>query len=247
MERWGVDYEVVALERDNDVYEPAFVENVSDIASLPSFLEWHSGIVFKNLNADWKPIYVRDDKPVMIQRSFGRGTVIIATDSYFVSNEAMLFDRQADLLAYLIGASPEVVFDEAHLGVTESPGVATLARRYRLHGVVASLAAIAVLFIWKMSMPLFPRQSAQKPDSYITGKDAGAGMINLLRRSVPPADLLETCFTEWKKGAGRSGAYSASRIQQAEDVFKLEMSTSAKQRDPVTAYRAISRILQQIK
>src|SRR5262249_22813332 len=35
LERWGVDYEVVALERENDVYVPAFVDSVSDTAPLP--------------------------------------------------------------------------------------------------------------------------------------------------------------------------------------------------------------------
>jgi hypothetical protein len=169
---------------------------------------------------------------------------VIATDSYFVSNEAMLFDRHADLLAFFIGPNRNIIFDEAHLGVTESPGIATLLRRYRLHWVIASLVLVAILFIWKMSIPLMPARVAEQDRNYIAGKDTGSGIVNLLRRGIPAGNLLETCFNEWKKSAAQTGGYSPARIAQAEAAFRSQTSGAAKDADVVDAYRTISRALQ---
>lgn len=242
---WGVNYDFVDLKAVDDKYESVTVQNVSGLP-LPQALEWHSGIVFRKLHPEWKPLYIRDRRePVMIQRQFGRGTVILSTDSYFLSNEAMLSYRHPDLLAFLIGSSRNIVFDEAHLGTTENPGVVSLIRRYRLHGLAASLIAIAVLYIWKMSLPLVPASSIEKPPEFVAGKGAPAAMINLLRRGIPPADMLETCFNEWKKSLSSSSAYARARIERAEAAFIAERSRTMKQRDAVKAYRTISQILEQ--
>jgi hypothetical protein len=242
-DKWGLDFEVKTLTRVDDKYEPDPVFNVSALP-VPKTLDWHSGIVFKNLSYDWNPIYMSGASPVMIQRGFGRGMVVIATDSYFVSNEAMLFDRHADLLAFFIGPNRNIIFDEAHLGVTESPGIATLLRRYRLHWVIASLVLVAILFIWKMSIPLMPARVAEQDRNYIAGKDTGSGIVNLLRRGIPAGNLLETCFNEWKKSAAQTGGYSPARIAQAEAAFRSQTSGAAKDADVVDAYRTISRALQ---
>jgi Domain of unknown function (DUF4350) len=245
-DRWQADYEFVdlAVPQYRRAYESALAHNVSGLP-LPATVAWHSGIVFKNLGPDWKPIYVREGKPVMIERTIGRGSIVIATDSFFLSNEALLLDRHTDLLMFLIGPNRNVVFDEAHLGITETPGMATLMRRYRLYWVGASLILLAILFIWKMSTPLMPLGEAEKVDDYIAGKDTSAGIVNLLRRSIPPGELLATCFSEWKKSAARAGAYSSSRIQQAETAFEKEkLGAASKQEDTVRLYREISRILQ---
>ena len=86
----------------------------------------------------------------------------MATDSYFVSNEAMAKDRHADLLAWLIGPDKNVVFDEAHFGIVETSGVAVLMRKYRLHGLAAGLMLLAGLFIWKNSTSLVPPLTDEK-------------------------------------------------------------------------------------
>ena len=44
---------------------------------------------------------------------------------------------------------PLVVFDEEHNGLRDNPGIASLARKYRLHGVIAGLILLAGLFVWK--------------------------------------------------------------------------------------------------
>ena len=242
-ERWGVDFRMIDLKKDDDgVYLPATVRNESGLP-LPQSLDWHSGIVFTGLNQAWKTIYARGTDPVVIERSFGPGSVVIATDSYFLSNEAMRKDRHADLLAWLVGADRNVVFDEAHLGITEAPGVATLMRKYSLHGFLAGVIILAGLFIWMNSVSLLPPDAGEHAQHYVAGKDAAAGFDNLLRRNIPTRDLLATCFNEWKKSVAQTGKYSSDRIRQAEAAFEAENSRAEKDRDPVKAYQTIYEIL----
>ncbi len=243
-DRWGLGFGLIGLSKDeNDVYKQARVFNRTDLP-LPHTLEWHSGIVITNLDKAWQKIYTRGANAVVVERTFGHGTVVIATDSYFLSNEAMLKDRHADFLAWLVGPSRTVVFDEAHLGVTDTSGVAGLMRKYRLFWVVGALILLAGLFIWKNSLSLVPPHEAEKRHEYITGKESAGGFVNLLRRNIPPANLLPTCFAEWKKSAARSGKYSTARIQQAEITFQIETSLEPALRNPVQAYRAVSATLE---
>jgi hypothetical protein len=170
---------------------------------------------------------------------------VVATDSYFLSNEALQNDRHPDLLAWLIGPNRIVVFDEAHLGVVEQPGVAALMQRYRLHWFLAALFLLAGLFVWKNATSFAPARAAEASEAYIAGRDASSGFVNLLRRNIPTRDILATCFMEWKKTASTAsyGRYSAVRLQQAEAAFAIENSKAAKEKDPVAAYRAIAGIL----
>ncbi len=241
-ERWGFGTGFKKLDQGADAYEPARVTNQTDLL-LPHILNWHSGTVFTNLDSAWRVIYARGTQAVLIERKFGKGSVVMATDSYLVSNEAMEKDRHADLLAWLVGTSKNVVFDEAHFGVVETSGVATLMRKYRLHGLAAGLLLLAGLFIWKNASSLVPPHADQDRQGYIAGKDAAAGFVNLLRRGIAPRDLLPVCFAEWKKSAGPAGQYSASRRQLAEAVLQAENALPPKDRHPLVAYQKICFIL----
>jgi hypothetical protein len=101
-ELWGMNFEVMDLKADGDTFVPEVVQHAGGL-SLPPDLTWHSGIVLTDLDPAWKPIYSRGVAPVLIERAFGEGTVVIATDSYFLSNEAMLKDREPGLLTWFIG------------------------------------------------------------------------------------------------------------------------------------------------
>ena len=238
-ERWGFGMDFIKLKAADNVYEPARVANKTDLP-LPRTLNWHSGLVFTNLDGAWRVIYARGTNAVLIERHFGKGSVVMATDSYFVSNEAMARDRHADLLAWLVGTNQNAFFDEAHLGVVETSGVAMLMRKYRLHGLAAGLLLLAGLFIWKNASSLVPPYTEQERQGYIAGKDSAAGFVNLLRRSIARRDLLMVCFAEWEKSAGQC---SAARRQQASAAFQAENSLPPKDRNPIATYQKICSIL----
>src|SRR5215469_15613534 len=221
---WNFDTEVLKLEQDGDRYLPATVFRKADLR-LPDTVQWHSGIVFTRPGHEWQVVYSRGTNAVVIERKFGAGSVVMATDSYFISNEAMSKDRHADLLAWFIGGNKNVVFDEAHLGIVETSGVAALMRKYRLEGLAGGLILLAVLFIWKNSTSLVPPMGDGKPEQFVTGKGSAAGFVNLLRRSVARRDILATCFAEWKKSAAPRGKNVTSRSREAEAIFNAETTS----------------------
>jgi hypothetical protein len=209
---------------------------------LPPSLDWHSGQIFTNVNPAWRVIYARGSDPVMIERQFGRGSVVFSTDSYFVSNEAMEKDRHADLLAWLVGPNGRVVFDEAHLGIVEKPGIATLVRKYKLHGFVAALLFLAALFIWKNSAPLAPPFVDRDTADFVIGKDSASGFVNLLRRNVPYGEVLHVCLAEWRKSR-LDKKFSSARLARAQGVIDAENALPPRERNPVRTYRAICQAL----
>jgi hypothetical protein len=240
--RWNLKPEVIDLKTGVDgVYRPVTATNNS-IAALPPFVDWHSGIVFKDLDPAWKAIYSRNEFPVVIERSIGRGSVVIATDSYLLSNEAMLGDRHADLLAWFVGPNHNLLFDEAHLGVAENAGVATLMRRYHLQWFVAALVLLSTLFIWKNAVSLVPPRANTTDENYIRGRDSFAGFVNLLRRSIPASKILATSYAEWKKTGPQTARYSTARLNRAQEAFDEE-TTRTRDRNAVRAYRTIAQIL----
>ncbi|HLH54382.1 MAG TPA: hypothetical protein VKY92_12280, partial [Verrucomicrobiae bacterium] len=243
-ERWGVEIGFKALpEGDGGKYEPVSVRRTEELA-LPPELDWHSGLFFTNLNSAWLPIYSRGTQPVVIERYFGKGSVVLMTDCFFLSNEAMIGqERHADLLAWIVGPVRTVFFDEAHLGLTETSGVVSLMRKYRLHGLLAGIAVLVGLFIWKYSASFTPRVDEAQEANEIAGKEASAGFVNLLRRNIAPGNILKVCFDEWTNTFARRGSVSITRVDQAQAVFAAEASLPRSAQDPVRAYREIRRVL----
>ncbi len=240
-EKWGfaLAHHPVKL-GDKGVFEPARVTTLLP-ATLPDSMSWHTAMVFTNLSFDWKVIYARGTDPVMIERRLGSGTIVLATDSFFVSNEALQKERQSKVLAWLVGANRDVIFDEAHLGVMENPGVASLARRYRLHGGAAVLLLIAGLFVWKNAASFVPAPREPGESGHVRGRESASGFINLLRRSVGEDQLLQTCLNEWHKSRQLDRRASPRKLEKIRAT--VEAFNTAPKPDPVETYQAISRIL----
>jgi hypothetical protein len=243
-EEWGFGLDYIPLPRQRMTLLPVKAVRVIP-ADVPAELSWHSALVFTNLDSSWRVVYARDSRPVMIERMVGAGTIVLATDSFFVSNEAMRSERSPALLSWLPGRSREIVFDETHLGVIERAGVAVLARRYRLHGTVLALIGLALLFIWKNSMSFVPRPSDSATATPVLGRESAAGFQSLLRRSLPPGELLQACLDEWHKAAALDPRASAARRARMRTV--VEAHNAAEKPNLVDTYREIARLLNQKK
>jgi hypothetical protein len=151
----------------------------------------------------------------------------------------MLKDRHADFLAWLVGPVGNIFFDESHFGIVEEPGIATLIRKYRLYGMAVGLMLLAALFIWKNSVSFVPLESEAVELPYVAGRDAATGFVNLLRRNIPPRDILKVCFTEWTRSLQQTGIHSLSRVDAAQTVFEAESARPVLERNSVRAYRDI--------
>lgn len=224
-------------------------------------LAWHSGLYFENLDPEWQVLYRWRGEAVLIERPYGKGTIVLASDSYLFSNEAMLKERHAALLARLIGPNSSVVFDEYHLGINEDTGVATLGRRYHLQWLLGAMALLALLFMWKNSTSLVPISAAgQSPArSAVEGKSADEGLVNLLRRSMSPSEILDVCLQEYRLTAAKGNADAKDvqkKLEQVEELLAEHRKGGEKagkskrlQRsaDVVKIYRRIVEILAQKK
>jgi hypothetical protein len=187
---------------------------------------------------EWRVIaWEEDGTPIAAERPLGNGSLILLTDSYALTNEALLRDRDTELLAALIGNNGTVLFDEYHLGVVRSQGVVNLARQYRLHSFAAGLLLIAVLFIWRNATSFLPRIAESGDGDEVSGHAASSGLTNLLGRAVSKSDLLTVCVAEWKRSLGR-------RVPEEEHARAKQVAESAKaSKEPAVSYREIAQLL----
>ncbi len=169
----------------------------------------------------------------MLERSLGRGSVVLATDSFFASNEGLFSDRRPELLAWVLGGARRVVFDETHLGVAEPGGVAALARRYRLGGLIGGLILLAALYVWRTAVPFAPSAASRSPREG-EGREAWAGLAALLRRGLPERRLLVSCVEAWRRSFG---------LRLPPEVVAEVERLAAESTEPVTGYAAIQHSL----
>jgi hypothetical protein len=250
-EKWGFDYTYKNLDT-NDAGKVKFPDArlVAANYKLPVSFAIHTALCFTNLTNGWVTIYQRGTNlPVIVQRKLGSGSVVLVADSYPFSNEAMFKDRRSKFLAWALGSGRDAIFDEAHLGVVEQPGIASLMRRYRLHGLIFGLLLVAGLFIWKNSLSLVPPpgKSETEAGAFIRGRDSAAGFVNLLRRGISPSELINVCFAEWKKSSARQAAVSPEQRRDAEQIVQQQAAQEPRQRRPVESYRRIAEILKRRK
>jgi hypothetical protein len=201
-------------------------------------LSWHTGLHFRDLAPEWRTLYQCEGQPVIIERSYGRGSIILLADAFAFSNEALRDERHSALLARVFSGPPRIVFDEEHHGVTDQPGIIQLALKYRLQGVIAALALIAALFVWKSTARFLPRDAASGGTVFVAGRDAAQGFDDLLTRAVPPRELLAVSVAEWRRAFPHHPGFA-----EVERLVAAEQARPKRARDPVAAYRAIVRLL----
>jgi hypothetical protein len=242
-DRWGFAFETSRLPKAEKTIGEDRARKLAGPEALPAVLSWHSALFFDKADENWAAIYRRDKHAVIIERRWNKGSIVLCSDSYFLSNEAMRNERHPQLIAWLVGPSATVIFDEVHLGTQEKLGVMSLIRRYRLEGVLLVILIVASLFVWKNSNSLTPKRDSVSGE-YLqsgAGKDSAAALVNLLRRSVPPKALLSVCAEEW----GRSTKVKSERQTRIQAVIDREQALPARERKPVEAYRTICGILKE--
>ena len=247
-DRWGFKLRERRMPRpgggERAVLRVTKVAEDGGAATLPAAVSWYSPGYFDGLEESWKAIYARDDSPVLIERKYpGGGSIVLASDPYFLSNEALRTERETALLTWLLTRQPEVIFDETHLGTVEPSFIMGLILRYRLHGVLAVFALLAALYIWKNASSLTPRIEAAEADAPLRtqlGKDASAAMVHLLRRTVPADKLLGVCFAEWRHTAPKDPGTTRSANEMAR---LLQQETGGNAEAVRMRYRELCEIL----
>ena len=189
----------------------------------------------------WQLLASKGNRPMIMQRTLGKGSVILCTDRYFLSNEALWKDPKPRFLAWLIGDAKKVIFDETHFGgmIGDADGVMTLARRYRMHGLFLGGILLFALYIWRNAFSLVPSSPEDDLGHWradaVAGQSSASGLEGLLRRGVKFSELLPRCFTVWSGTRAAASTVPAPRRAQAEAL--LADPTALK--TPVSTYQRI--------
>ncbi|MGJ8639114.1 MAG: DUF4350 domain-containing protein [Opitutaceae bacterium] len=220
-------------------------------AGLPELLPWREGGVLSELSEDWVPLYMIEEEVVMAERAVKRGRVVVMTDDYLFSNEALLKHRYPELLTWVMGDQREVIFDETHLGVMESTGIAILMRRYGLGGFFLGFAVFVGLVVWRGMAPLLPAHVGRSKGNVILAEHSiEAGLSDLVRRSVAVSDLPVEAFRQWKLSFLRNDAdraYYASEVSEAETVVAEYVALPSRKRKPTETHLKIQSIINRKK
>lgn len=206
---------------DDDATPPEVFAYRTIFSGVELNVPWKSALYFVRLERDWSPLYYAKGKPVMVRRHWGKGEIVLASDSYFISNEALRNDRCSLLLSFLAGWPGQLTFDESHLGTQEQEGIMALAEKFRLEGYLYGMIGVLMLFLWRNSVPLVPpRENDHRLPlgRTISGKDSRSGLVNLLRRNIPSSEILKVCLTEWKRGVTPRRPRLASQLAEMETI-----------------------------
>jgi hypothetical protein len=182
----------------------------------------------------WRTIDQVGPKVLAIERDFGKGSVVLMAESSEFANESTVAMDRLRQVAGVIGPYRRIVFDEQHLGIAESGSVVAMARQFHLTGLAIGLALCAALFIWKNSSsfpPLGPVLSGER----FSGRTSQAGLLTLLKRHIPAAELAAVCWREWLSTNRREA--TPERQKQAEAILA---GASAR---PVEATREIQALV----
>lgn len=219
---------------------------------LPERLPWREGGELVDYDSViWTPIYRVGDAVVMAGRSYGAGGILVMTDDYLFSNEALLKHREPEWLAWILADKARIIFEETHLGVAETTGVAMLMRRYQLGGFMSAFAVFMALVVWRGASPLLPPFAGRTHENVVrTEYSTEAGLSDLVRRSVLLAELPEAAFRHWKNDTVRTPAdrrYYAAELEAAERLLADYRSGRADSRQAEDIHSQIHSIINRKK
>ncbi len=182
----------------------------------------------------WNVTKLDDEVPIVIERKFGAGTIVLVAQAFPLSNQGLRESRDAGFISGLLADNKNISFDENHFGIQDTGSVTTLMRKYRLEPAIVVLIVVALLFLWRSASSLLPPMRSDRAE-VVAGRDAQDGMVSLLERSLPEKELLDTCYKEWARTAAGN---------RRTNILKAEIARRGGE-TPVEIYRAAFQILKQ--
>jgi hypothetical protein len=227
-EKWIQPVEDLARRGNRTVAAFDLTEGAKEVDAKALDTVWHVALalgdakkheprLYFSTAQSWNVIDRTSGRLTAIEKTFGKGSVVLVADSAAFDNGATASRERLGLVTAAIGPYRHVVFDEQHFGIQESGSVVALARRLHLTGLAVGLAILTALFLWK-SASAFPPPGEEPAAGNSAGRTAHAGLVTLLRRHIPAAELAATCWRQWS-GANRQ-RISEQRRQRAEAIVR---------------------------
>lgn len=235
-DRWHIGFRLLASQHGQ-------AHRATGGKEIPPVLDWHSALVFEPKEATWRTVYEREGASTVVERKMGKGEIVLLSDSFLMSNEAMKGDRQTDFLTWLCQGRARIVFDETHLGISAAPGIVTLLKKEGLAPMFASLIVLVLLAIWMQSASFVPPVLPDEAADASQERTYRTGMTGLFKRNIPADDLLEVCLAEWERSLTHGTAGPVAYAPRIRTIIAEERQRPRKMRAPAQAYAKISAIV----
>ncbi|MBU1054988.1 MAG: hypothetical protein KKC46_14345 [Proteobacteria bacterium] len=247
LNKWGFEYDTITSNDKDNKKTP----NQNNLISHSPYgsVSWHSKLFLTKLSKEWDIIATVEDDPVIIERKYGNGSIIICTDTYFISNEGLRNESTPALLTFMIGKNSNIIFDEAHLGIQKNPGITSLILKYNLYGPVIAIFIFAILFIRKNSSHFLPPFDTVKAPQ-VSARDQSSGLISLLKRNINKDKLLNICINEWEKSFAsghNSSKHNMELLKKIKQTVQTKEDGTKPSIEPVEGYRKIFKLLSEGK
>lgn len=247
-ERWGFSYgyKKVPAETDDISGFNAFRQDDAP-EGFPQQLEWHSSLYFTKLEEHWNTLYeIEEEQSVLIERRMGAGRIVLISDNYPITNEALYSHRQSEILAWALTTSPTIVFEESHLGIVKRMGMMSLMLHYGLLPFLLVLLLMTLLFIWRNAVSLVPRHQEDR-DTTVRAFTTIESMAHLARRAIPESQLMETCWN-LHRSASKTLHVNQSKMEDSiQKIIHTYDTTPRHKKDAVATYNQLHTMVNERK
>ncbi|MBN1983774.1 MAG: hypothetical protein JW795_19725 [Chitinivibrionales bacterium] len=215
----------------------------ADQPGIEDSIVWLSESFFEGLDSLWRVLYLRDTLPVMIERTIGRGTLVLSCDGYFLTNEALAFCRAPKLLASLAGRHTQLLFHEAHLGIVKQTGLLALLNRYHCMGFFCGVILLMALYIYKNANPLIRvTDASEMQQSNISCIQEHEGLRLMLGKSIDAHTILSASIAEWRKSSPYTRKQTEELYGKIEATISTVDSKAQTHTSQISGYNAICSI-----
>jgi hypothetical protein len=136
----------------------------------------------------------------MAMRPAAKGELIVASQEWFLLNEAIKTHPNPVLLDFLAGGRSVIWVDETLHGLHQEQGVLWLIQRYRLQAALLLFWAALLALLWSLSGDLVRRpQRAWSADVIRNGERAGVAGQRLLQRSIAKEQVAAECWEQFRR------------------------------------------------
>jgi hypothetical protein len=136
----------------------------------------------------------------MAMRRAGPGELVVASQEWFLLNEAIKTHPNPVLLDFLAGGRPVIWVDETSHGLYQQQGVLWLVQRYRLQAALLLFWAALLALLWNMSGDLV-RHPPRDWTAEIARNSEAAGVAGkrLLQRSIATEQVVAECWEQFRR------------------------------------------------
>lgn len=154
---------------------------------------WDGSLYFRP-DHSWRILGIWKGEPVAVERSFGKGSLLVLAEADIATNEALLRERPATLIREWVGEPSLVVFDEFIHGVRQHRGVLSIIVELQLVGALTVGLALAALLIWRLGAPFMPRTLEADPEE--RALPSTGNLTLLLQKNLRDQDLRKLLLQE---------------------------------------------------